>query len=187
VDASLLGRFTAVPLGRAAGAMGAAGGARTLAFRMQDQEQSEWCWAAVASSICSYYAGLGSGTSLSQCEIATKFLGMQCCGTPPPPGSNQTFTLELPLQSLGHLGADTIDGPIDMSTIIAQIDRGRPICCHLDFGDGQGHFVAIIGYDMVNDDVVTRDPLGTSASGILPLNGATTFPGGSWTETYLTK
>jgi hypothetical protein len=188
-DVPLLGSFTAVPRGIAGGTAAAAGagGARVLPFQMQKQDQPKWCWAAVASSVCGYYAALGSGTSMSHCDIATQFLGMQCCGTPWPEGSNQTFTLELPLDSLGHLGSSTIDGPTDMGTIIQEIDGGRPICCHLDFGDGEGHFVAIIGYDALHNDVITRDPLGTSANGTLPFNGANTFPGGSWTESYLTK
>lgn len=183
---SILGSFVDVAGTSATAAAPAADQAKVLTFQMQTQDQSEWCWAAVGASVCSYYAARGNGGNERQCDIATRFLGMNCCVTPWPPGSNQTFTLQTPLQVLGHLSS-TIEGPLDMDAIVREIDGGRPICCHIDWGDGEGHFVAIVGYDAVHNDVIARDPLGTSVNGVLPFKNGSTFHGGSWTETYLTQ
>jgi Papain-like cysteine protease AvrRpt2 len=181
---ALLGEFTDVPASPA-GEQEPADGSAVLTFEMQSQKQPKWCWAAVTSSVCAYYAQDGAA-SPSQCQIATQFLGMECCATPWPDGSDQAFTLEVPLQVLGHLPAPTVVGSVDMSTIIGEIKGRRPVCCHIDWGDDQGHFVVIVGYDQLHNDVIARDPAGTIANGIHPFNGAKTFPGGTWTETYLT-
>lgn len=194
-SASLLGPFTDVagePMGPPAEPSPAAVGPKVLGFNIQSQEQTNWCWAAVASSVCGYYASRGEGAPQSQCQIATQFLGLECCIDPLPPPSdnwagNKTFTLELPLDVLGHFAPPMVTGSLDLASIVREIDGGRPICCHIDWGGAEGHFVVMIGYDSVHGDVIVRDPAGTIVNGTLPFKSGGTFPGGKWSETYLTK
>ena len=173
-----------------ANAGGSLPGPNVLQFDMQSQEQTKWCWAAVASSVCAYYAERGEGSAKSQCEIATQFLGMQCCITPLPPASanwpgNQDFTLKVPLETLNHFEPPVL-GPLNIAGIAAEIDSGRPICCHIDWANSPGHFVVIIGYDSAHNEIIVRDPAGMIINGTLPLKGGGTFPGGTWNESYRT-
>lgn len=158
---------------------------------MQSQEQTNWCWAAVASSVCAYYAARGSGALRSQCQIATQFLGLECCITPLPPPSedwpgNKRFTLQVPLDVLGHFSPPIVRGPLDPRVIAQELERQRPVCCQIEWGPNDGHFAVIVGCDFEHNDVTVRDPAGT-LSGTFPYNGANTFPGGRWTETYLSR
>src|SRR5262249_28827267 len=47
-------------------------------FEMQQQLQSNWCWAAVASSVAKHY---DQTSGWPQCEIANQELGQTCCCT----------------------------------------------------------------------------------------------------------
>ena len=155
---------------------------KKLEFAMQRQQSGNWCWAAVTASVCTFYAG---ATAISQCQIATKYLGKSCCLDPIPTACDQMFTLELPLKLEGHLAGPKRDGVLAFDEIVREVDAGRVICCHIRLAVA-GHFVAIIGYDVDNREIIVSDPAPTPLSAHLPYKGAATFPTGTWDESYLT-
>ncbi len=189
--ASLLGPFVDVDNAQAAPIVGNAPTA--LTFTMQSQQQDNWCWAAITSSICAFYPPPNGTRPKEQCEIATTFLGVPCCLNPLPAPSadwpgNKTFSLEVPLNQFGHLAKPKIPGFLEFPSIVQEIDGQRPVCCHIDWGgESDGHFVVIVGYDSANQEVFVRDPSRSPVHGNLPYKGSATFPGGKWNETYLTS
>src|SRR3954447_18371272 len=81
------------PAPLAASAAGAAGpGSHTLTgFAMQPQEQTEWCWAAVSTSVAVFF---GSG-SWTQCQVASGELHpIDCCGADASGGCNKPWYLD---------------------------------------------------------------------------------------------
>lgn len=151
-----------------------------LPFSMQVQEQTEWCWAATAASVSAYY---DVAPVLTQCEVASKCIGVDCCITPLPPERNIKWALDAALKAIKHLAADP-SGALPFSSIVTEIDGGRPICCHISWD----HFIAIVGYDDSNQDVVVCDPDPHHAEQTLPYETfVSDYYEGSWDYSYLTK
>ena len=88
---------------------------------MQVQEQTEWCWAATAASVSAYY---DVTPVLTQCEVASKCIGVDCCITPLPPERNIKWALDAALKAIKHLAADH-SGALPFSSIVTEIDRGK--------------------------------------------------------------
>jgi hypothetical protein len=163
---------------------------------MQPQQQTEWCWAAITASVSAFFKDSPART---QCDIATECLNVTCCVTPLPPppppywDGNRTYTLDAALTAVGHLGGNPVPGQLDFPAITAQIDAGRPVCCHITWDAGgppgdDGHFTAIVGYDAPNRDVIVRDPYPVFGNGTFPFDAfRTSYYGGTWDYTYLTS
>jgi len=124
-------------------------------FVMQRQERDQWCWAAVAVSIATFYDRATRWSS--QCAVANSHLQRtDCCG-----GTslcNEANFVEYVLQTIGlykhwHNGTKSFDD------VCAQIDAGNPVVCRIAWHGGGGHFVVITGYDRGNETVVVDDPL----------------------------
>ena len=168
-------------------------GQNPLPLSVQPQLQTEWCWAAVASSIAAFYR---DAQPISQCELATQYLHMPCCIDPlpgPPPqqwDGNQSYTLDVPLQVLHHLAEPLIPDVIPFEDIVADIDAGRPICCHIAWNQDaphDGHFNVIVGYDSHTQDVIIRDPYATYGESTVPYKTfQSNYHGGSWDQTCRT-
>ena len=76
---------------------------------MQTQQQTQWCWAACASSVC---ACAGVVPVPSQCELASRYLpGVDCCTNPLPPLCNCSENTQDVLSDLGLLIAATPGSP----------------------------------------------------------------------------
>src|SRR5947208_3058242 len=72
---------------------------RSLAFNMQAQTQSNWCWAATARSVSHYYWFL---SRWSQCNIACAELSLTtCCDAPVPDACNVSWWMDK--ASLRHI------------------------------------------------------------------------------------
>ena len=161
-----------------------AGVPNPLSFSMQPQQQTEWCWAATAASVSAYY---NVAPVLTQCEVASKCLGMDCCITPlpqdPPPywAGNRMWAVDDALSAVQH-PAEPTGGVIPFSSIKDEIDRERPICCHISWE----HFNVIVGYDDSNQDIVVLDPL--HGDHTLPYETfVSSYYGGVWDNSYLTS
>ncbi len=192
-------------------ATGASGGAAVaqavqLAFTMQVQEQSNWCWAAVATSV-----GLFFRTGLwTQCGVASSsipaFPGSdssaptpQCCsdGT----GNCNTYGyLDVALETTESF-ASFAAGALDFESLTTDLNDQRPVCVRIAWNPislGAAHFVAIVGCstDPSTDTryVDVADPA-TGSIATCPFgdqSDPTAFPnqydgiGGQWSYTYLT-
>jgi hypothetical protein len=165
--------------------------AAMLNFPMQAQQQTNWDWAAVASSVSAYYA-IPNPPSLAhrQCELANwAFSRSDCCLMPLPIGCDKPFSIG---EALSHVGVlqQELQSPIALADITAQIAANRPIVVRIQWtGSGEGHAVVIIGYDCTGDapTITLKDPWGQ----VLTLMPLSDFPagytsGGTWTHTYLT-
>lgn len=187
---SFLGPFVDVPAALAAQKAanppaGAEGSPNILPFSMQEQQQTEWCWAATAASVSAYY---NVTPVLSQCQIASECLDMECCITPLPPPpppywpGNIKYALDVALRVGNHLADGPTGAPLPFSSIVTEINRRRPICCHISWG----HFNVIVGYyDDSHQDIVVRDPL--HGEHTLPYEMfVSNYYGGTWNNSYLT-
>lgn len=168
-------------------------------FEMQQQCQTNWCWAAVAASVAAYHNRL---TSFTQCKVADRQLERNDCCTFPCHSSNVPGDVNEP-NMLGaalnfadhHLDRADIgntETPINNLSslrriIQAEIAQGRPLCVRVLWNGDGAHFVAITGYDSHTDALTVAD----SFFDVPPHIDLKTFPatyqhGGTWTDTYYT-
>src|SRR5471032_628587 len=151
----------------------------SLNFNMQPQTQSNWCWAAVSSSVGNYY-GTGSWT---QCGVANAELGRNsCCNQPGP--CNVYGYLDSALQTTRSFNGMN-QGSLQLSAIENQINMGRPVGLRCAWYGGGAHFLTIYGtngnYLQIADSIYGYS---TRALNSFPgsYNG-----GGNWTNTYFTR
>jgi len=171
---------------------------RKLDFTMQDQQHSNWCWAAVAASVASFF---GLGAKFTQTELAKIELdpelhnGQRRSKTPNP--LNKTHVLGAPLYRIGcapDLGAEK---QATLLEIQKEIDSGRPVCARIIWTGDNGfdrvsagaHFVAIIGYLPGTEKLAVEDPwLDESPIEIGYKAFCKDYDGnGLWTHTYFTR
>jgi hypothetical protein len=155
-----------------------------LPFAMQQQEQSNWCWAAVGASVDQYYNPLGDPR---QCTIATNQIGKQCCTTPVPADCNIYGFCDQALQQRGH-HASTAGGSAAMAQVKTEIDAGRPLALRIAWNGGGAHFVVISGYQTDDAHIAVDDP-GSASHNLVDYSA---FPGsygggGTWTDTFYTQ
>lgn len=146
---------TPMPLGAAPRLADTPG--KTLVFPLQTQARSNWCWAAAAASVATFY-----GEPKDQCRVAADHLtGVACPNTKrydEPGNDNKPQALDGPLSDLGHFRPPARLPP-DFDALSGQIESGRPICGRIrDSGDG--HFIVIVGYRVIGGiaEVVIADP-----------------------------
>jgi hypothetical protein len=180
LPASVL-QSSAVPLGLAAVPMGGQPPAKkSLGFTVQHQRQTQWCWAAVTSSVATYY----KSPSWTQCRLANLQLGQSsCCAGGSTAECNRPWFLDKALDQVGNLSEFTT-APLTLPQIVAELDAGRPIGVRIGWGGGGGHFVAIGGYSQ--DVVDVHDPwFGNSSIDYLAFRSR--YQGnGRWTHSYRT-
>lgn len=125
---------------------------RALSFKVQRQEKSEWCWAAVSVSVDHFFRPDSRHT---QCDIAGTVLRLSCCDGAQPAAAdscNTPHALHTVLGRFHLLAADPIVEPLTFDQVRTEIDGGRPVCVLIKWLDNQGqvtdrgHFIAIGGY-----------------------------------------
>ena len=155
-----------------------------LPFTMQRQTQSNWCWAANATSVSIFYTPSSGWT---QCKVANACQNKTtCCSNPS--GCNQYGYLNLALEKTHNFNR-MIGGTIPFSQIQSEINAGRPIGTRTAWRGGGAHFLCIIGYAVISginyvylDDPIYGPSCVTLSSFINNYRGS-----GTWTTTYLTK
>ena len=165
----------------------AAAPALPLPSFMKDQEHSNWCWTAVATSV-----GLLFGTGQwTQCDTATSCLPNQdCCKAPGP--CNVYGPLDAALSHTKSLAGPERAGRADPTIFEPELDAGHPVCVRVAWFAGGAHFLAITGYDdpgTVNDQIMLdlQDPeFGPSRILLGYFPQAYRTVGGDWTYFYLT-
>jgi hypothetical protein len=160
-------------------------GGKHLAVTVDHQQQSNWCWAAVAAGVATFY-----GTNVkSQCQIVSDVLPNAPAGGCCPDGAacNQQYQLLKALAYVGHLAATgSEDHPLDKATLQAEITAGRPVGVQITWRDtGGGHFVAATG--CAGNVIDVRDPLwGPTTTSYTKL--VEDYRGrGNWSRSYRTK
>jgi hypothetical protein len=160
---------------------------KVLIFNMQPQKMENWCWAAVAVSLKSFY---DPTSELTQGDIVATTLDLPICKiTPTPAICDQPYDLIAVLTDLGLL-QKVIESPVEADTIIQEIDAGRPLCCQIDYGGQGGHFIVLHGYSWDQPDgqffVDVADPRAENPYAIDREELMRNYNGGQWARTYLT-
>ncbi len=167
-----------------------------LPLRMEAQEQSNWCWSAVGTSI-GLFRSTGAWT---QCEVATisipQFPGgplgpLDCCGSAGP--CNVYGYLDISLATTQTF-EDLVAGSISFDDLVAELEAGLPVCLRVAWNAGGAHFVAISGAATDQQGrryIDVADP-GSGSITTQMFDGPAAFPttyfgGGVWTHTYFTK
>jgi Papain-like cysteine protease AvrRpt2 len=153
-----------------------------LDLRMEPQQQTNWCWAAVGVSIKKFYR---PDSSLLQCELASMEFREDCCSNPK--AHDKPWFITNTLKRVGHYkdgeGGSYI---VSMDEVQREIVNGRPIVCKVEWETGGEHYICIRGY--IGDRYLRIED---------PLHGTVLWPydelkthylgNGTWTETYRTK
>lgn len=158
---------------------------RRLAFTMQAQQQTQWCWSAVATSVSHFY---DASSTWTQCAPANAELGeTTCCQDGSSAACNRSWYLDLALDEVGHLDAWS-SGAASFAGVRAEIDGGEPLGVRIGWSGGGGHFLVIEGYlDDATDQVAVDDPW-YGASDLAYSTLTTSYQGsGSWTHSYRTQ
>lgn len=155
----------------------------TLPFEVERQLRTRWCWAAVAVSIETYYAG---SVQHAQCELAAIVLGSRCCDSHP---CNRSWYLDHALSAVGHC-ASMDESPMTLADLRQELVAGRVVCALVSWRGGGGHFVAIDSVRSSPDGtlITVADPRYGSRTEMLAARFATMYEDiGAWTVTYSTS
>lgn len=166
-----------------------------IGFQIQRQVQSNWCWAAVSTSVRHYYQ---PASTLTQCQLVNQRTN-RTDACQPGPGSdpaqaNKAGDTVATLDTLGHLAAAQ-GNAVAYADLRTQLLAGRPVFVRIQWAGGGRHAVAATGLE--DDDlVIVSDPGSSSATD--PTQGTTSIVdydvlktaysgSGSWIGTGFTK
>jgi hypothetical protein len=163
---------------------GAATSGSLNGFAVEHQQEDNWCWAAVSTSVATFFGS----TAWSQCKVASDELTLSCCGTPDAStGCNVAWYLDRALTRVGHF--DYLSAASEpFATVQGEIAAGRPLGCRIAWAVGSAHFVALGGWLTAPDGtqyVDVHDPWYGFTQ--LPYNtfvSSYRTPGDSWTHSY---
>ncbi len=155
-----------------------------LAFTMQRQQQSLWCWAAVATSVALYF---NASSNWTQCQVAGRTLGRNCCGPSAVDPCNQTSHLDPALRAVGHYSTMTV-GQIGVGALGAQLTAQKPIAARIQWSGGAGHFLAFAGLLLGSQPYIgVVDPLFGASDVALSVFGGRYQGIGTWNATCLVR
>ncbi|MCW2308735.1 papain-like cysteine protease family protein [Rhodobium gokarnense] len=161
---------------------------RVLPLNMQHQQQTNWCWSAVGTSVGLFFQ-TGSWT---QCDTANGCLGYSdCCNNPVPSPCNVYGYLDRSLTYTKSFASMT-GSTASAATIESQINTGYPVCVRVAWTGGGAHFLSITGYSFPvsnpsNVTIYLEDSIYGTTSMPLADFPAQYHGGGTWTHTYYTK
>ena len=158
---------------------------KQLAFNMEAQTETNWCWAATATSVSHFYWLFSTWT---QCRVVNAELGRSdCCGATAPNACNVPWWLDKALTRTQNLV--NVTGQATFQQVRDEIDAGRPVGARIGWSGGGGHFMVIYGYSLVAGTQYfdIDDPI-YGKSHLTVTDFSTNYQGtGTWTDTYYTK
>lgn len=164
-----------VPLGGAPPAQNA------VALVMQQQNQTQWCWAAVTASVATFYRNQG----WTQCRVANQLLGQTtCCVSGSSSACNEPWYLDQALNRVGDLN-NYVAVALSWNQIQSEIDGGHPIGVRIGWAGGGGHFVALSGYTN-GGYVEVQDPWFGPSPQLYTTFRSSYQGSGVWTHSYRT-
>lgn len=155
-----------------------------LAFTIEPQEQSNWCWTACAASVSRFY---DSASAWLQCQIVDAELGQStCCSDGGLPTCNQPWYFDRALERTGNYGGMQ-GGAAAQAVVQAEIAAKRVVGARVGWQGGGGHFVVIAGCSSgLDEQLEVHDPI-YGRTEISRLDFERSYQGtGSWTDTYQT-
>lgn len=173
-----------VSLGLSAVPMGGALAARSRSvkgFLMQHQKQTQWCWAAVTSSVATFYRQ----SAWTQCRVVSTGLGQgACCSGGDSSSCNRPWYLDKALAGVGSLSSFAA-GALTLADLGAEIDQGRPVAVRVGWATGGGHFLSLSGCSDQNV-VDVQDPWYGKSTVDYNAFRLRYQGGGRWTHSYRT-
>lgn len=155
-----------------------------LNFPMQQQQMSEWCWAALSSSTTVFF---NDPRAWRQCELASDQLATPNCCTGPTSACNRQWFLERALERVGHLNR-IAGAPGSLQAIVGEINAGRPVGARIQWRTGgAGHFIVIEGYDTTQDLCFVRDSQFGPSVPTFSTVRSNYLGRGFWTHSYLMR
>ncbi|HEY0149629.1 MAG TPA: papain-like cysteine protease family protein [Allosphingosinicella sp.] len=185
--------------GRTAGtAIGDAAAADTplrvvVGFSVEDQIESNWCWAALTLALIKKYGG---HQMRRQCEIVKEaFPHLSPCADSS--SANHMLELSGSLKYFGMRNGESVAGQVGPERIVEQIKAQQPVCVRVrsDLRPA-GHVIAISGYQIIDGEmyVQVEDPAenggASNTRGPFPFATLQTRYFGEateWNRTYFTK
>lgn len=162
----------------------------TLPFDMETQEQTQWCWAAVAVSVAHFY---DPSDAVKQCDVANRVLNTNACCADPAACNDDNF-LEDALAQVNHFRAPMVFEPLPFSGVENEVNNDHPLGCRIGWFGGGGHFVILHGAAVeqsgaaVKRWVAVADPLfGPSDYLINNFTSGYRQGQGEWTHSYFTE
>ena len=105
--------------------LGGAAGAQKLNFAMQPQTETQWCWAAVSTSVSLFFSATSSWT---QCKVANSAWSRNdCCGSGSSGPCNKPWYLDRALTIVSVLKSWK-QGIESFSSTQKQVGLGNPLC-----------------------------------------------------------
>jgi hypothetical protein len=166
-------------------------GARIDKFIMQGQCHSNWCWAAVAASVASFYKTpqVVDQRAIAGVELKEPDCLRHGCGTNV--DFNVTNVLASSLNRLGCLRELARNERASPEEVFEELQGGRPLCVRTVWRRGGAHFVVIAGYQPAakgNGTLDLHDPFwGPSQYSYDQFADHYQLLGGRWMDTYYTK
>jgi hypothetical protein len=172
-------------------------GMPNIAFEVQHQLHTDWCWAAIAASVSRHYS---PKTKWCQCRLASEMVRRtgrgrrDCCKRLKGRSlevCNEEWFLASALRIIGRGGGRIKRSRLSFAAVQKSVRAGLPICARIGWPDGTGHFVVITGCNQSrNGDqwVYVEDPLhghGTWLYAEFCTNYH--YGGGRWTATFPVK
>lgn len=156
---------------------------RKLSFTVSAQEQSSWCWAAVATSVATFLNGI----AISQQALVSQAFGVDCSGAK---GGNSNCDKAWYLDKAFHLltfKVITRSSSPQLLLVKHEVDAGRPLCAQIAWNSGGAHLATIVGYNIAKDGTEyfqVSDPWYGEKD--LPVAEFTQNyeSGGTWTHTF---
>ena len=120
-------------------------------FPLYSQDDPHWCWAACARMVLAHYSG---GTSvLTQCDIASKFFGINCAGNEYCQQALECECVPDLYDRLGRTAKRQDPGTLNIGTATRVINRESPIQALIN----EIHYILIVGVT-ANHTYIVRDP-----------------------------
>lgn len=143
--------ISAVPAGAASEAPSASS-AQQLNIAMQQQEKTNWCWAASGNTIAGWF-----GRTYSQndfCDAAFGYAQGTTC-----PNSQATLANDQrAFRWMGITPGSYVSTTIPYSRVQSEIGAGRPVETRIQWSSGGGHMEVLYGYDTSKSWVYWGDP-----------------------------
>ena len=121
--------------------------AAVMRFEIEKQKRSEWCWAAITTSLLKFFT---PESEITQCEVVrhcfNKTKGFEttkdCCKNSKTDECNRQFKLIDALDFMGVLSM-RCNYPLSLDEIREQINQGVPVAIRIKWNGGGAHFVMI--------------------------------------------
>jgi hypothetical protein len=154
-----------------------------LSFDMQEQLQTQWCWAATSASVSFFY---DEGSKWTQCLVTQEAFGSDCCQAPSP--CNKPWYLEKALAITNNF-VKILEEALTFKSVEAELAKGRVIGVRVGWLSMRGHFIVIYGCNQIGqtgyydiDDSLYGKSIITESGLLSAYMGS-----GEWTHSYITK